>query len=241
MVDATNGASLAQATEQPSRGTQWTSVWYVAAVAGAIAIVVGAGAFYAGRQSAILDLSTVTAKWKEAEQKADAYASDRDAAKKELDKLKNSLAPVSVQDVDKIRKLTAQVNSYKNLVEGASMEKATNSRLAMVLSSPNARILPFTFVEPIAHAVVNLAMADGAKAAFVAANLPADHTYQLWFLKKDKDDITRGQSFTAAKDPTFLEFGAGTLTGVTQILVTEGAAANEDKPTSPAIMTLTLE
>jgi hypothetical protein len=206
-----------------------------------MAILVGAGAFYAGRQSAILDLSNVTARWKEAEAKADANASERDTARKELDKLKGSLAPVSVQDVDRIRKLTAQVNSYRTLVENSRMEKVTNSMLSTVLSGPNARILPFKFVEPIAHAVVNLVMADGGQAVFVAANLSAEHTYQLWFVKKDKDDITRGQSFTATKDSTCLEFGAGTLVGVTQILVTEGATPNDDKPTSPAIMMLTVE
>lgn len=248
MVDATNHAALAEPATGPSRGTQWTSVWYVSAVAGAIAIVVGAGAFYAGRQSATLDLSKVTSKWKEAQKQADAYASERDTAVKELARLKGSIGSASfhtvdssMKEADRIRQLTAQVASYKNLVDKSRTEKSTASMLAVVLSSSNAKVLPFKFVEPIRNAVVNLAMAEGGEAAFIASSLPADHHYQIWFVKKDKADITRGQSFTASNEPTILELGAGTLTGVTQILVTEGEAAEGDKPSSPPVMTLALE
>jgi hypothetical protein len=248
MANATKFETDVAEPTKPLRESQLTNVWYVSAAAGVIAIVVGAGAFYAGRQSATLQLSNVTSRWKAAQQQADMAAFERDAARKDLDNIRRSIGPTdlnnvasTIQDRDRIRELSAEVNNYRNLLERNKLEKSTDLALAALVSSPNARILPFKLNESLPHAAVNLAFAEGGQAAFVAANLPKEHHYQLWLIKKGKDDITRGQSFTSSADRTILELGAGTLTGVVQIIVTEEALSISEKPARPPIMVLSLE
>jgi hypothetical protein len=247
MAEATDSATVVQRTAQPPRWARLTNVWYVSAGAGIIAILVGAGAFYAGHQSATLQLSNITSRWKEAQQKADMAVAERDLARKDLENLRASIGSADLNSAasaikyrDRIRELSALVNSYKNQLDRTKLVKSSDSALAAVLSSPNVRVLPFKLLDPLPHAVVTLALAESGEAAFVAANLPKDHHYQLWFVKKDKNDITRGQSFTSTDERTILELSAGTLTGVTQITVTEEALSNADKPSGPPILVLSL-
>jgi hypothetical protein len=248
MADATNPVTLLQSTSQPPRWAQLTNIWYVIATAAVIATLVGVGAFNAGRQSATLQLSDLTSKWKDAQQQHDAAVAERDAARKELDKLKLLTKPAvldsaasTLKDRARISELNAQVNTLRRQMDGIKGEKSQASVLALILSSPGSRVLPFKLLDPLPRAVVNLAVTEGGDAAFIAANLPPANKYQLWFVKKDKDDITRGQSFTATADRTILELGAGSLTGVTQVLVTQEEPSDATKPTRPAVMTATLE
>jgi anti-sigma-K factor RskA len=136
---------------------------------------------------------------------------------------------------DALSKAQALIEQQKTEIARSGQTKS----LLDALARSGARLLPMKATEAAGKGVGYAVLTDKAGLVFVGSNLPklaADHTFQLWILRKesptDVSTVSAGVFMPAENGSCVLPFdNAALLTNVTGVLVTEEPTEGKyDKP-----------
>jgi anti-sigma-K factor RskA len=198
--------------------------------------------WYAARASSRMEGQVPT---KDLERLAHEEANNQLKLDQEIEKrrqLETQLDSAGPAALAQAKKTEDALSKTQALVEQQKTEIArsgeTRSLLA-TLAHSGARLLPMKASEAAGKAIGYAVLVEKAQLVFVASNLPtpaADHTFQLWILRKesttDASTVSAGVFKPADDGSCFVHFEtASLLTDVTGVLVTEEPAEGQyEKP-----------
>ena len=223
----------------------------VSIVAACVAVVIGLGAYYAGVQSASLQVAQLNSQLQRAEKEAPVtdpvalppvYAAHRPAPV-----TAPPAGPVSSRDADQLREnlrtIQAQNDEYRTLLDLRDAEQTAGRSLLTALGVGHATLHPMKAANPAMPLVAYLVTAPGGRLVFVASVLPPvepGHQYQLWFYRKDDPSALRGPVFDL-KQPVAIDLNQVLPAAVDSIEITIEPTGGSEVPSTQAIATSTIE
>ena len=167
--------------------------------------------------------------WSEKERAYQATLHERDTAPRD----KDQRLAVYVND---IRRLTQQLDQYKNIVNSDRERLKGHERLVTLLSSPSLRFVTLRGTERASKAVGHAFVSLEAGIVFYGFNLPTlprDRTYQLWLIRGRAPAIVSGGLFTPdAEGTAWISFNEMILVpDITALAVTDEPLGGSRLPT----------
>lgn len=221
----------------PAPRPAWMAHWGLQAIAAAITLLVGAGGWYAGKQTGRVDHQQLLAALTEAQrQVATLRVSVRQeiGRRRQLEEALNAAGtPNAAQQQDTLRQkvleLEAQVSGYRDVIARDQRALSDNVRLVSALSTPGIRLVPLKGLEYATHSVAYSLVAENDRVLFVASNLPPapkGRQYQLWLLRANDPKVVSAGVFSADDGRrALLEFNdPATVSNLTAVAVTEEPA-----------------
>ncbi|HEX4231476.1 MAG TPA: anti-sigma factor [Bryobacteraceae bacterium] len=236
----------------PSHGKfAWTWGWMV--VAGIVVMMLIAGAWFAGHESASIEAQRLSAQLNQLSN----LAADRqvllDEATRRETEFEGQLK--SAGDADAMRKreetrreilaLDAEVNEYKSLLSRQKSAENDSQRLLNVLSHPGVRLLALKGADIAKQTAAYALIAEASRVIFIAANLPAlpkDKQFQLWLLRSQDPKIVNAGTFIPDdQDQAMVEFSDPTeVSDLTGVAVTDEPKSGSLEPTGTKLLVGTI-
>jgi len=203
--------------------------------------------WYAARASSRMEGQVPTA---DLERLAHEVASNQLKLDEEIEKrrqLKTQLDSAGPAAQAQTKKTEDALSKAQALIEQQKTEIARNQQTAKLLDAlthSGARLLQMKATEAAGKGLGYAVLAEKSQLVFVGSNLPkpaADHTFQLWILRKESPTDVRTVSagvFTPADNGScFVHFEtAALLSNVTGVLVTEEPSEGKyEKPSGPKL------
>jgi anti-sigma-K factor RskA len=145
---------------------------------------------------------------------------------------------------DALTKAQAVVEQQKTEIAHDKQNVANTNSLLDALAHAGARLLPLKASEAAGKALGYAVLAEKSRLVFVCSNMPkpsADHTFQLWILRKESPSetsaVSAGVFMPAENGSCFVDFHeAALLSDVSGVLVTEEPIEGKyDKPSGPKL------
>jgi hypothetical protein len=226
------------------------SGWSVSAVFAGVAVIVGACSYFAGLQSASLQVAQLTSQLERMQKDAGRGGTLAQAVVLPVSPSVPGAAPatpnagVAGSAGENVRRLEAQNTQYHTLLDRQDAEHSAGRSLLAVLAVAHSSLIPLQAAKPGAHKVVAyLLTAPGGRFVFVASSLPsvaAGHQYQLWFFRKDDPSPLRGPVFDI-RQPTAIDLNQVLPAGISSLQLTEEPSGGSDAPSSPPVATCSLQ
>jgi hypothetical protein len=251
--------SSASAPQQPSPGpaagagpgkplalsflaaSKWLeSGWSVSAVFTGVAVIVGVSSYFAGLQSASLQVAQLTSQLHRLQKDAGTSGS-----RPQSNAAPVTTAPQTGADSasDYVRKLEAQNTQYHILLDRQDAEHSAGRSLLSALGVAQSRLIPMKAAEGGRLVIAYLITAPGSRFVFVASSLPpvqSGHQYQLWFFKGKDAAALRGPVFDL-KQPTAIDLNQVLPSGISSLEITQEPTGGSDAPTGAPIASCSLE
>ena len=242
-------ADLTQVNELPAPLIpQYQIRFTLMAIAAAIAILVGIGAWFAGMQySRIKDqqliselaesqnnLAKLRVQFHDQELKtgrlsAAIQSSDTTAAASQLETMRRQ-----------ILQLQAEVNSYQSSMDRDRKEHLSNKQLISFFSTPGIQLIPLRGPETT-NLLAYVLVIDQNRLLLIGSNLPkltTDRDYQLWLIRKDEPRVVSGGVFDPDEsNRTVVQFANSQLVSqIESIAVTEEPTGGNVSPTGKKVL-----
>jgi anti-sigma-K factor RskA len=214
----------------------------------AVTSVLLVATWYAGRASIRIEAAPVTADLERLAQdvatnqvKLDQESQRSRQLEKQLGSSGRSAVTQTKLLEDQLLKAQADAEQSKSAMAREKQQTEQTAGLLATFAHGSTRLLPMKASEAAQKGLGYAILAPNIRLVFVGSNLPkpsADHTFQLWLLRKETPtEVSAGVFPPAEKGPTVVLYeDAALLSNVTGVLVTEEPIEGKyDKPSGPKL------
>ena len=212
------------------------------------------GAWFAGRQSAVIqnkelnsELTRLTQQIASTKLQLETERAHREEAERALNAQGRSGAiDEQAHEHQHVLELQAEAGEYKAIIDRQERSVAENTRLLRALSAPGAHLFMLKGPGIAAHSTAYILVVENATVMLVGSRLPnpaENREYQLWLIRKEEPKTVSAGIFTPDDaNRALLEFDERSLVSeISAVEVTDEPRGGSSEPTGAKVLTASIE